>query len=174
MKDIWLFLGVLMFLFSAEAQETETKYPKEVKSIEKIVSSIYAIVSGEKGEEGDWELMRNVFHPEARLMTGYQNEEGKNEIKVFSVEDYISTFRNSFYNRTFYEKDVKNKIERFDNLAHVLSTYQAFNTKEMNRPLKTGVASIQLYHDGERWWVLSMYWRNGTEEVPVPAVYLPE
>ncbi|HER40431.1 MAG TPA: hypothetical protein ENO10_04340 [Salinimicrobium catena] len=169
MKNLWLFSCVLMFLFSAEAQEAKTDYPEEVESIETIVSSIFAIISGEKGEEGNWELMRSVFHPEARLMTGYQDE-----LKVFSVEDYITTFRESFYNMTFYEKDVKNKIERFGNLAHVLSTYQAFKTKEMNRPVRTGVASIQLYHDGERWWVLSMYWKNESKEEQVPTLYLPE
>lgn len=169
MKNLWLFSCVLMFLFSAEAQEAKTDYPEEVESIDAIVSSIFAIISGEKGEEGDWELMRNIFHPEARLMTGYPDE-----LKVFSVEDYISTFRDNFYNMTFYEKVVQNKIERFGDLAHVLSTYQAFRTKEMDRPVRTGVASIQLYHDGERWWVLSMYWKNGTDEMPVPSVYLPE
>lgn len=174
MKDMWLFSCMLMFLFSAEAQETEKDHPEEVKSIDKIVSSIFAIVSGEKGEEGDWELMRSVFHPKARLMTGYQDEAGNKEIKIFSVEEYITTFRDNFYNMTFYERDVKNKIERFDNLVHVLSTYRAFRTKEMKRPVKTGVASIQLYHDGERWWVLSMYWKNGTEEMQVPSAYLPE
>lgn len=174
MKNLWLFLCALMVFLPVDAQQTNSTFPEEAGSIDSIVSSIFAIISGEKGEEGDWELMKNIFHPKARLMTGYPDEAGINELRVFSVEEYISTFRNDFYNMTFYEKDVKNEIERFGDLAHVLSTYQAFTTKEMAQPVRTGVASIQLYHDGERWWVLSMYWKNGSKEDPVPSIYLPE
>ena len=73
-----------------------------------------------------------------------------------------------------FEKDVKNQIERFDNMVHVFSTYQTFGTAKMKEPLRTGTASIQLFNDGERWWVLSMYWKNETQDAQVPEVYLPE
>lgn len=174
MKNLFLFSFLLMFLFSAAAQDKKMNYPEEVKSIDKIVSSIYAIVSGKKGEERNWRMMRTVFHPKARLMTTFENESGEKEIRFFNVEDYITTFRDSFYAVDLYEKDVRNEVERFGNMAHVFSTYQAFSSEQMKEPARTGISSIQLFHDGKRWWVLSMYWTNGTDEMPVPPLYLPE
>jgi len=36
------------------------------------------------------------------------------------------------------------------------------------------VNSIQLMNDGERWWVVSIYWLGETERMPLPKNYLPK
>jgi hypothetical protein len=35
-----------------------------------------------------------------------------------------------------------------------------------------GINSFQLFNDGERWWVLSVYWQHETAEHPIPESYL--
>jgi hypothetical protein len=36
-----------------------------------------------------------------------------------------------------------------------------------------GINSMQLFHDGERWWLLSVVWDNEREDQPIPGRYLP-
>jgi hypothetical protein len=35
-----------------------------------------------------------------------------------------------------------------------------------------GVNSIQLWNDGRRWWVVSIFWENESTANPIPAEYL--
>ncbi len=35
-----------------------------------------------------------------------------------------------------------------------------------------GINSFQLWHDGDRWWVVSIFWENESAENPIPDKYL--
>jgi hypothetical protein len=39
----------------------------------------------------------------------------------------------------------------------VFSSYESFRRDE-TRPLSRGINSIQLFWDGHRWWVISIFW----------------
>lgn len=36
----------------------------------------------------------------------------------------------------------------------------------------TGINSIQLLKKNGRWWVVSVFWDNASEDNPIPAEYL--
>ncbi|MGK0428346.1 MAG: hypothetical protein ACJAUR_002467 [Ulvibacter sp.] len=36
-----------------------------------------------------------------------------------------------------------------------------------------GINSIQLLDDGNRWWIVNIYWTQESEENPIPNEYLP-
>lgn len=173
MKVVSPFLCLILFSFTVYSQNIEEKYEAKVSSIDSIVTSIYEVVSGKKGEERDWELHRTIFHPEANIISNYVDEQGEYQILFNDVEGYIDTYSDYFKANDLYEVDVKRKVEVFGNMAHVLSTFESYNTPDETTPYKQGVASIQLYNDGERWWVLSMYYKNETEKDKVPTEYLP-
>ncbi|MFS2023027.1 hypothetical protein ACL58G_08365 [Massilia sp. GER05] len=40
-------------------------------------------------------------------------------------------------------------------------------------PFQRGINSIQLYHDGKRWWIVSLLWRAEDAWVRLPERYLP-
>jgi hypothetical protein len=170
-----LLISSILLFFSSTfilAQENENKYEDKVQSIDSIVPSIFEIVSGVKGEERNWELMKKVFHPQARLILNHQNSDGEPQIYFFNIEEYIDEFAASFKKMDLFEKEVHRVTNRFDNMAQVYSTYESFSFKEETKPQRRGMAGIQLYHDGERWWVLTMYWKNATEDNPIPEEYL--
>jgi len=59
---------------------------------------------------------------------------------------------------------------RFGNLVHVFSTYE-FRAR-LDGPVRgRGVNSIQLFWDGQRWWIASATWDN--ERPGNPATLLP-
>ena len=37
-----------------------------------------------------------------------------------------------------------------------------------------GINSIQLMNDGERWWIINIFWMQESEEHPIPEAYLPQ
>lgn len=173
MRFILLFLGIIFFTSNISAQDIEDQYKANVSSIDSIVTSIYEVVSGKKGEERDWGLHRKIFHPEAKIITNYVNDQGRYQIHFNGVEEYVDTYREYFKNNNLHEVDVNRKVEIFGNMAHVLSTFESYNTPDESTPYKQGIASIQLYNDGERWWVLSMYYKNENEKDKIPTKYLP-
>src|SRR6266403_5496502 len=42
--------------------------PEDVKSPEAILHAVYSVISGGKGEARDWDRMRSLFVPDARLI----------------------------------------------------------------------------------------------------------
>lgn len=166
-----------LFLFSMgtmEGQESGTNYEANAQTVDSIVKSIYSVISGEEGEKRDWALMRYIFHPEANMVGNYIGEDGKKQIIFLSPEEYIKTYSESMESRDLFENEVQREIQTFGNMVHVLSTFRTFRKKDDSEPFKEGISSIQLFHDGNRWWVVNMYWKNATPDTPIPLEYVPE
>lgn len=58
-----IFLGALVcFSTLLNAQENnETAYLEKVKTLDSTLETLYAVISGEKGEARDWDLFRYLF-----------------------------------------------------------------------------------------------------------------
>ena len=40
------------------------------------------------------------------------------------------------------------------------------------KPFMCGINSIQLFYDGARWWIVSIYWQHESPKHPIPKNYL--
>ena len=74
--------------------------------------------------------------------------------------------------RGFTEYQIHNRIERFGNIAHVMSTYEFAFNDDRDNPMR-GINSIQLIYHRDRWWAVSILWDDERPENPIPAEYLP-
>ena len=144
---------------------------EDVESIDAIIHAVYDVISGPAGER-DWERERFLYAPGARLMPTRPRPGGERGLEVFDVEGYIASRTPYFAANNLYEVEIARREERFGNIAHAWSTYEARRTPD-GEPAFRGINSIQLFHDGDRWWVLSVLWDNESEESPLPAEYLP-
>jgi hypothetical protein len=142
---------------------------EDVETIEGIVKALYEVVSGPAGSR-DWERERTLLHPAARLMPTRPEPPGA-AVDVFDCDGYITSRTPFFAANDFYEMEVAHRIERFGNIAHVWSTYEYRRAPDA-APHGRGINSIQLFHDGSRWWVLSVLWDNEREGNPLPEEYL--
>lgn len=132
------FIAAAFLLFSIgniTAQQHQQAYDPNVQSIDSIVKSIYAVISGKKGEPRDWEMMRHLFHPEANMVVNYVSEEGEPQIGFLSPEEYIETYAERMESRDLLEREVQRETDRFGNLVHVFSTFKTFGTKDDPKPL---------------------------------------
>ncbi len=171
MKNIYTVFCSLFLVFNIQSQDVPNKYAANVSSIDSIVSSIYEIVSGEKGEERNWELHQTIFHPEAQIISNYVDKNGEYQIYFLTVDEYMDQYRDYFKENYLFEQDVNREIEKFGNMAHVFSTFESYEKPGDSIPYKKGTASIQLYNDGKRWYVLNMYYKNESKNEKVPEKY---
>lgn len=147
--------------------------PADVATPEAIVAALYDVISGDAGVERDWDRFRSLFHPTGRLSPSGMNREGQGVVRSITPEDYIARSGPLLVGEGFHEREVARRTERFGHIAHVWSTYESLHSLSDPQPFARGINSIQLFHDGTRWWVISVYWQGETPAAPIPAAYLP-
>lgn len=147
--------------------------PADVASVDAIIAALYDVISGPAGQRRDWNRMRSLFIPGARLIPTAQRREGGFAARVLDVEGYISSSGNYIETNGFFEREIARRTEQFGQIAHVFSTYEARHKADDPRPFMRGINSIQLLNDGQRWWVVTVFWQAESESNPLPAQYLP-
>ena len=146
--------------------------PADVASIDAIVATLYDVISGPAGKKRDWERMRSLFLPGARLIPSGPRPSGGHGARVGTVDDYISRSAPYLEKEGFFEREIARKTDVFGNIAHVFSTYDSRNKADDPKPFARGINSIQLMNDGQRWWIVTVYWQGETEKNPIPEKYL--
>ncbi|MBO0323200.1 hypothetical protein J0X14_12905 [Muricauda sp. CAU 1633] len=169
-------ISILIFAMTLtlQAQENHIKYQDETRTIDSTIKALYAVISGEKGEERDWDLMRYIYHPNAKLVPSGTNPEGKVGARYITPQTYVESSGQWLVENGFFEEEIHRETQVFGNIAHVFSTYQCFKSKTDKEPFMRGINSIQLLNEGGRWRVINIFWAQETEENPIPEAYLPK
>jgi len=153
------------------SQATPEARPADVGSIDAIVAAVYDVISGPAGQKRDWDRMRSLFIPGARLIPISQAGEVKSA-RVLSVEDYILRSSAVLEKGGFFEREMARRMEKFGHIAHVFSTYESRRKAEDPAPFSRGINSFQLMNDGKRWWIVTIYWEAEGPDNPIPPEYL--
>ncbi len=148
--------------------------PADVGSLDSIMGAVYDVISGPAGQPRNWDRMRSLFDPGARLIPAVPKKEGGAEARVLTVEDYITRSGPRMAKEGFFEREIARRVERFGNIAHVFSTYESRRTREDEKPFARGINSFQLLKDGDRWWIVTIYWDSERPDNPIPPEYLPK
>ncbi|HET9603874.1 MAG TPA: hypothetical protein VFO96_06250 [Gemmatimonadales bacterium] len=129
----------------------------DVSSIDSIVSALYQTISGPVGAPRQWARFFSLMDPAARLIPTGCDTVGNCRRRILTAEQYQERSDSLLTALGFHERALVNKVERFGNIAHVFSSYASFRRDE-TKPFSRGINSIQLFWDGHRWWVLSVFW----------------
>ena len=155
----------------ADEPETPPEAPaSDVASIDAIIGALYEVVSGPAGDR-DWDRFRSLFVAGARLIPTRSPEGGGAEARVSTVEDYIQGSGRYFKESDFYETEIARRTESFGNIAHAFSTFET--RRGPGEAPTRGINSIQLLKDGDRWWIVSVFWDNERPGKTIPQKYLP-
>ena len=146
--------------------------PADVESIDAIIGAVYDVISGPAGVR-DWDRMRSLFIPEARLISVGEGADGQFGKQAMDMEVYIQRAGGYFERNGFFERELARRTERFEYVAHAFSTYESRNNADDPEPFSRGINSFQLMNDGIRWWIITIYWEAETPEKPIPKKYLP-
>jgi len=147
----------------------------DTSSIDTLVNAAYYVISGPAGTARDWERERSLFWPGARLIPT-ATVPGRNDVDLaplmLDVEGYIERVEPIFAKGGFYETELARRTEQFGRIAHVWSTYESRHSRDDREPFMRGINSFQLFHDGNRWWIVNIFWQHESAEHPLPERYL--
>jgi hypothetical protein len=144
---------------------TPADWNDDVARIETIVPAIYACISGAAGTARDWARFRFLHRHDARSLRTVVHPDGRIEAQSFDIDGYIANVEPFFAANDFFEVETAQRIERFGQIAHVWSRYDARPSPGSPVLLKRGANSIQLFDDGTRWWVVGTIWDNERDGV---------
>ena len=149
---------------------TPAANPKDVESIDAIVAALYGVISGPAGER-DWNRFRSLFLPEAHMGAARKKPDGGFTASTFTAEGYVERAGKYFKEHAFFESELSRKTEQFGQEAHIFSTYESRNAQG-EKPFARGINSIQLFNDGKRWYVVSIFWDEERPDNPLLEKYL--
>lgn len=144
--------------------------PTDVASEDAILAALYDVISGPAGQKRDWDRMRSLFLPGGRLVGTGPRAAGGFGSRVMTVDDYVATSGPYLEKEGFFEREIARRTERFGPITHVWSTYEARHKTSDPTPFMRGINSIQLFNDGTRWWVVTVFWAPETPATPLPAL----
>ena len=167
-----LMLSLVPALLPAFAQNTSYPLAEDVATLDGIIKAYYEVVSGPAGEPRQTVRDHSLHHPDARAVITGLGQDGKPFIRNMTLSEYHEGAA-SGGNPAFYEEEIHRVTQRFGNVAHVWSTY-AWRTSEDGPVQGRGINSIQLYHDGQRWWITAWIFDSERDGLPIPAAFLPK
>jgi hypothetical protein len=132
----------------------------EDERIGAVIDEMYAMISGPAGPR-DWSRQDNCFLPEARQVRTWVDDDGRPQMLSMSLDDYSANTTPFFAANPFYEVETSRRIDRFGNMAHVWSHYEARTSPDDADVERRGINSIQLFnHPKKGWRIIHMIWDN--------------
>jgi hypothetical protein len=156
-----------------ESSTSQPADPRDVESIDAIIAASYDVISGPVGKKRDWNRDRSLFYPGARLIP--TAKPGSNDglaPQILDVEGFIARVEPYFAEHGFFETEIARRTEQFGHIAHVWSTYESRHSADDSRPFMRGINSFQLFYDGNRWWIVNIFWQQESAEDPIREEYL--
>jgi hypothetical protein len=169
-KNLFIFLlGMALTKVSAQTQIMAAN--PEFATVDGVIKNLYDVISGPAGQRRDWNKMRDLFRPEARLSSLGVDRDGNPRFLTMAIEDYIRNSGPNFEQNGFFEREIGRVTEQYGDMIHVFSAYEA-RREEKGTPFMRGINSIQLVKKDGRFWIVNILWNTETKENPIPAKYL--
>lgn len=169
MKYKVLSFALLLCVVVTSAFGQSKPRPEDVTTLDGIINAYYEIVSGPAGSIPDKERDLAIHITDAPVIIMSEGEDGRvvpNRMTITGFHERFSGPRDA----GFFEYEISRVTQQYGAMTHIWSTYE-WRTTEDGPVGGRGINSIQLYHDGNRWWIASEIFDSRNK--PVPAEYMP-
>jgi hypothetical protein len=147
--------------------------PADVSSPDAILAATYDVISGPAGQKRDWDRFRSLFLPGAIFAAVSKGKDGALRAQVITPEQYVGFADTYFDKNGFFEREASRHADRFGDIMQIFSTYESRHEAKDPAPFVRGINSFQLFNDGKRWWVVTIYWEEESPDLPLPKEFLP-
>ena len=175
MKHRFAFVAVvLLSAFKGFAQDPAAD--STVGSISGIVHTLYDVISGPVGHDRDWNLFRSLFAENAHMYISVPDkEQGGTALRSITPEQYADRNKTRLSDICFSEDELYRITNAYGAGAQVFSTYEShFTNPNGEEEITQGINSIQLFFDGQRYFIVSIFWDANAKDIQVPERYLPK
>jgi hypothetical protein len=144
--------------------------PADVESIDAIMRAVYDVISGPAGPR-NWQRFYSLFAPGARLIPTRRDSSGTH-LHILSPEGFVQRSGDILQREGFFEHEIGRETNTFGPVTQVFSAYASRHGPDDPKPFARGINSFQLFNDGTRWYVVTIYWAEEKPGNPIPARYL--
>ena len=168
MKNVLL---LCLIVGSLQAVGQTRPLAKDVSSVDGMINAFYEIVSGPAGQKRDWARDKTLYVPGITFTT-LNTVDGKLVTNTLTHDEFIAGSA-ELEETGFFEKEINRVTDRFGHMVHVWSTYE-YRMTPLGTVMGRGINSIQLFYDGDRWWIKSAVWQTEGDMTRIPNKYLPK
>ena len=172
-KDLAMrYLFILTVLLGMQNQSEAQKIlsTNNTNTIEGITDRMLELISGDIGEERNWDAFRNLFLPSAQMLSTGVSSDGRAEVNSMSIEEFVTNIGPYYSRDGFEEYSIGLTVNEFNGIANVFQSFYCKNLKGTYE--KRGINSYQLVFKDGRWWVANVLFTNETPSNPLPDKYL--
>jgi hypothetical protein len=148
----------------AQAPDAGCALPSEPEGIP---AAIDAAISGPADK--DRACMKALLIPEARMMFVSLGTDGASSYRIETLDDWIARVKTRGHAQ-LEEKQLKFRIERYGNIAHLWSSY---TLQSDGKQIARGINSIQAIKEAGGWRVTGIMVQAESATAPLPKEYLP-
>jgi hypothetical protein len=134
---------------------------------EGIPAALDAAITGPADK--DRACMKALLTPEARLMALSIAADGAQSYRIETLDDWIARVKARGH-AMLEEKQLKFRIERYGNIAHLWSSYTLHSD---GKQVARGINSIQAIKEAGGWRITSILLQAESAAAPLPREYLP-
>ncbi len=145
--------------------------PEDVTTVDGIIRAFYDVISGPAGQPRQWARDRSLYIPGVQFVATGIGKRGP-YAAVMDHQAFVDRTDSGFVHDGFFEREIHRVTRTFGNIKHVFSTYEERRTPD-GPVLGRGINSIQLFWDGQRWWIASAIWFDEDAEHPIAQEYVP-
>ncbi|MBV9963414.1 MAG: hypothetical protein JO072_14305 [Parafilimonas sp.] len=148
---------------------------EDLSTVNGIIHSLYDVISGPVGQDRDWNAFRNLFAEDARMYIAVPDKDSGSVLKFITPEDYAERNKTRMADIGFNEEELYRITNSYGAGTQVFSTYEShFTNKNGEEEITKGINNIQLYFDGQRYFIVSIFWDANAKNIEVPDRYLPK
>jgi hypothetical protein len=144
--------------------------PEDISSIDGMIKAWYDIVTVPKGQMPDWGRDHTLYIKDIRFVEMHERN-GKPMADIVSHQEFADA-SSGLASEGFSEREIHRVTQCFGNIAHVWSTYESRRTAD-GPIIARGINSIELFWDGQRWWIANAIWDQESPSKPIPKEFLP-
>ncbi len=151
------------------SQNAAVSHAPEAEAIKKAVDNAYRCISFKKGEQVNYDDVKNYFMPQAQMF----NFRG-DTLGIFTITQFVDVFRNFVESNrivSFYEEEIHGTTDQFGRIAQRMSSYKTY-VNTMDSIAERGVNSFQLVKTPQGWKVSSIIWDVESAGLKIPGYYL--
>jgi hypothetical protein len=174
----WTTAASLIALAPCQAQsampQTDMSNPAaaDVRSMDAIVHAYYDVISGPAGDR-DWNRFYSLFLPGGRLIeTDRAAPDSTPHTVVMTPQEFAHQVGPYLAKHALYEKEISHTVDTFGAITQRFSTRVVLDAAGDVKPSARGIYSVQLFNDGQRWYIVTLYWDNEYPGNTIPSRYL--
>lgn len=144
----------------------------DVKSATAVIHAAYDVISGPAGGR-DWNRFYSLFAPGARLIRTLHDSTGPAHLQPMTPHEFAKLAGEFFSKNPFYESEIGRESNTFGAVTQAFSAYQSKHAPGDAKPFARGINSFQLFNDGTRWYIVTIYWDDEQKSgATIPDRYL--